>query len=300
MRGAEKGRFHFGRAAETAREPGRGLREGRRLWVVAPEERKQLRRSPQRLLGEQLRRFIDANRRLSGQLNRHCEMRFGRVDGSSRFAAHLDALLAPGLRVLDLGAGRHPSISRETKERLGLHVVGVDISKEELDAAPDGSYDEAIVSDVTALSRPGSADLVLSRALTEHLRETEAMWERIHEALAPGGKTLHFIPNGKAFFARLNRALPHELKRKILFSIYPEAETHLGFEAFYDRCSPSETRDLLRRRGFRDVRIHPYYSSNYFAFFLPAHLAAVGAQLAFQTGGFEDACQSFVVEATKG
>ncbi|WP_169788831.1 class I SAM-dependent methyltransferase [Vulgatibacter incomptus] len=232
-------------------------------------------------------------------MNKLCAERLGRVDGSSQFPRHLDRLLRPAMRVVDLGGGKHPAISPEQKQRLGLHVVGVDISSRELEQAPAGAYDEAVEADASSFVRPGSADLVLAQALTEHVKDTRAMWRSIYATLVPGGRTLHFIPNGRALFARLNRLLPEEAKRFLLYRIYPESVQYLGFPAFYDRCSPGETRRVLREVGFRQVRIQPYYSSNYFAFLLPAHLANVSLQLLAQAAEDEDRCQSFVVEAMK-
>ncbi|HWV38231.1 MAG TPA: methyltransferase domain-containing protein [Vulgatibacter sp.] len=270
-------------------------------FSVLPEEggeassRSRLERAVRRLA----RSFVDANRMASHRLNLACEARFGRVDGSTHFGAHLDRALRPGLRVVDLGGGKHPAISVETKARLGLHVVGVDVSSEELRLAPEGAYDRAVVADATRFCEPGTADLVIAQALAEHVRDTGELWHRIHECLVPGGRALVFIPNGRAIFARLNRVLPEDTKRWLLYRLYPGAAHYQGFPAYYDRCSPTETLRLLAAVGFRDVTMQPYYSSNYFSFFYPAHLLEVALQLAAKALDRDDACESFVVEAVK-
>lgn len=246
-----------------------------------------------------VRAFIDANRMASHRLDLTCEERFGRVDGSTRFHTHLERALRPGLRVIDLGGGKHPAIPAETKARLGLHVVGVDVSSEELRLAPAGAYDRKVVADATRFSEPGSADLVIAQALAEHVRDTGELWHRIHECLAPGGRALVFIPNGRAIFARLNRLLPEDTKRWLLYRLYPSAVHFQGFPAYYDRCSPAETLRLLATIGFREITLQPYFSSNYFSFFYPAHAIEVALQLSAKALDQDDRCESFVVEATK-
>lgn len=257
-------------------------------------------RSPlERAARRALRSFVDANRMASHRLNLLCEKRFGRVDGSMDFHTHLDRALRPGLRVIDLGGGKHPAISVETKQRLGLQVVGVDVSADELRLAPPGAYDRAVVADATRFVEPASADLVISHALAEHVRDTGELWRRIHECLVPGGRALLFVPNGRALFARLNRLLPEDTKRRLLYRLYPGAVHHQGFRAYYDRCSPSETTRLLASVGFRDIIVQPYFSSNYFVFFYPAHVVNVAMQVAAKALDRDERCESFVVEAVK-
>jgi len=246
-----------------------------------------------------VRAFVDANRMASHRLDLACEARFGRVDGSMNFHTHLDRALRPGSRVVDLGGGKHPAISAETKARLGLHVVGVDVSSEELRLAPAGAYDRKVIADATRFSEPASADLVIAQALAEHVRDTSELWHRIHECLVPGGRALVFIPNGRAIFARLNRILPEDAKRWLLYRLYPGAVHYQGFPAYYDRCSPSETLRLLASIGFREIVLQPYYSSNYFSFFYPAHALEVALQVSAKALDQDDRCESFVVEAVK-
>jgi len=52
--------------------------------------------------------------------------------------------LKPHLVVWDIGGGKRPLIDLELKRRLGLKVVGLDLSESELARAPEGSYDEVV------------------------------------------------------------------------------------------------------------------------------------------------------------
>ena len=75
----------------------------------------------------------------------------------------------PGATVLDLGAGRRSAYAGYIEPGSGVRLVAVDISPEELAANTDVS--ETRVADVSK-DLPfddGSVDLVLSRALLEHV-----------------------------------------------------------------------------------------------------------------------------------
>lgn len=253
---------------------------------------------PKPLWERALRQFVDTNWRMSTKVSHWAEAK-GRRDGWYEHPARLSAMLRPGMTVVDLGSGRTPAIPLEDKRRLGLHVIGVDISAEELEAAAEGGYDEIICTDAESFSRPGVADLVISRALAEHLRHPERMFQRTWELLKEGGETLHFIPNRHALFAHLNRMIPEGMKRKLLNTLYPLARNHLGFEAFYNSCTPAAVRSILEGIGFQEVTVDAYYSSNYFVALLPAHMAMVGWQLTAMNLGAAELCENFIVYGRK-
>src|SRR5262245_12771397 len=124
-----------------------------------------------------MRRFIDWNRRVS-RWERSVATRLvpeSGPDGPVDFRDNvLPGLLAPGLRILDVGGGKYPAISPATKRELGLHVVGLDISAEELAQVAPGAYDSVIVGDVSRVEIPEQFDLVFSRTLLEHVADTPA------------------------------------------------------------------------------------------------------------------------------
>ena len=102
------------------------------------------------------RQFLEANSRWSLRLSAEAERRFGRVNGYHEFHNRVvPELLAPGMRVLDVGGGKFPAISVATRERLGLQVDGLDISRHELERAPAGSYDRLIVGDAAEVQIAG-------------------------------------------------------------------------------------------------------------------------------------------------
>ena len=172
-------------------------------------------------------------------------------------SAYRDALVA-GAIVLDVGSGRRPTIPVDARP-IGVRYVGLDISSDELRAAPPGSYDETHVADVeTPLPElAGRFDLIVSWQVLEHVRDMAATLSTLQGYLRPKGvMVLEFtgkwsIPGvlGRIVPARLGRwGLVHLVRRR------PEGI----FPAHFDHCSASELRAFLA--GASDIRIEPRFS----------------------------------------
>src|SRR5882724_7139669 len=74
---------------------------------------------------------------LSDRFDRVFLPREYRIDGCASFAPEfITPSLYPGAIVVDVGGGKWPAVSAAQKARLALTVVGIDVSKPELDAAP--------------------------------------------------------------------------------------------------------------------------------------------------------------------
>jgi len=152
--------------------------------------------------------------------------------------------------VCDIGGGARPWISPEEKQRLNLKVVGVDISEEELRAAPAGAYDKIIATDICEFIGDASFDVVTCQALLEHVPDTKRALRAIASALKPNGLAYVFIPCRNALFAQINRLIPQDAKRRMLFFLWPyAAEGHDGFHAYYDGCSPSTVEAVAKGLG---------------------------------------------------
>ncbi len=215
-------------------------------------------------LHDMFRALVGINCRLSARADQVAQRWFGRTSGLDDFSTRVvPDLLRPDMRVLDVGGGRAPCLDAATMRRFGLHVTGADISAAELAAAPAGSYHATIVSDVGAQPIPGCYDLILSRAVLEHVADTEAAIGNLAAALAEGGVMAHFMPCRYAPFALLNRLLGARLSRRLLWSIYPETIGVAGFPAFYRNCLPSRMAALLRDNHMGVLEVKPYYASNY-------------------------------------
>lgn len=242
-----------------------------------------------------LRGFVNANLRLSGELDRLLPRRL-RVDGNKTFLAEfIPSAVSDGDLVYDIGGGARPFISLSTKSALNARVVGLDISEAELRAAPHGVYDDIVVHDLCTFEGDATADVVVCQALLEHVPDTAGAMRALASAAKSGGRIFIFAPARNALFARINLLLPEQLKRKLLFALFPgKARGHDGFKAYYDRCTPSQIEALATQNGLVVEEKRIFWISSYFMAFLPAYLfwRAYQGVAALLVGG--DAAESFI------
>lgn len=247
-----------------------------------------------------VRRFIEWNRRVS-RWERSLIARLvpeSALDGPLDFRDHvLPALLKPGLRVLDVGGGKHPAISLETKQRLGLRVVGLDIAETELVQAPTGVYDAIVVGDVATVNIPGEYDLVFSRTLLEHVADPRAAIANLASVLARGGIMAHVLPCRNAPFAILNRSLGNRTARRLLFAIFPEKQRNSGFLAYYRDSTPARLSRICRENGLEVVKSISYYNSDYTSFFAPLYTLEMLRQVLMCSLRLENFAEGFSIVA---
>jgi 2-polyprenyl-6-hydroxyphenyl methylase/3-demethylubiquinone-9 3-methyltransferase len=195
-----------------------------------------------------------------------------RIDGNQDFLhSFAPKFLQPNLKIYDVGGGQWPYISEKVKAELQLKVCGLDIDQNELNKAPAGAYDEVICTDITKYEGKEDADFVICQAVLEHVRDVDRAFAAIASILKPGGRAAIFVPSRNAVYARLNLLLPQNFKKKMLYAIYPH-QVGGGFPSFYNRCTPREFEDLARHHGLVVEEKRYYFTSDYFAFFFPAHV----------------------------
>jgi 2-polyprenyl-6-hydroxyphenyl methylase/3-demethylubiquinone-9 3-methyltransferase len=220
-----------------------------------------------------LRWFLDCQYELSLLFDRLLPLKM-RVWGYRDFVLKvIPGQLEPGSTVIDIGGGKRPIITAEQKAELGLKIIGLDISAEELENAPTGIYDQTIVADICQPDSPSlKADMVICLAVLEHVENTAAALRAIASFLEPGGKALLFMPGKNSLYARLNLLLPEALKKKILSLLFPGSEKKQGFKSYYDRCTPQMIKAMSEQEELEVVEELLYFQSDYFRFFLPAHV----------------------------
>jgi SAM-dependent methyltransferase len=242
---------------------------------------------------EWLRRLAEAQARWSARLDEALPAVY-QADGNRDFLDRLvPRYLEAGAMVYDVGGGKNPVVDRGRKQRLGLTVAGIDIDASELAAAPEGSYDRTISADIAAHRGEGDGDLVICQALLEHVTDTGRALEAIAGLLKPGGRALIFVPCRNAVYARANLLLPQELKRRILFGIFPEMSRDHGFRAYYDRCTPGGIERNAARCGLEAERLLLYFRSDYFRFCFPLHAAWRAWVMLFRSVAGAQAAETF-------
>lgn len=223
-----------------------------------------------------------------------------RLDGNRYFIEKfVPPYLQNGLIVYDIGGGKNPYISQETKQKLKLKIIGLDIDKNELNRAPVGAYDKTVCADITQHQGQGDADLVICQALLEHVKNVDQAFAAIASILKPGGLALIFVPSRKALYAQLNLLLPESAKKKILYTIYPKTRESQGFSSYYDQCTPRDFRRLAQQHNLSVEKESFHYISSYFSFFFPLYLFWRIWILSFHALAGEQAAETFCMALRK-
>jgi SAM-dependent methyltransferase len=178
-------------------------------------------------------------------------------------------------RVLDIGAGKRWHFDPALKAP-GMVLIGFDIDLCEMQE--NRLLDEKVVGDACkSLGVPDqSVDLIMGRAVIEHLHDNAAFLMNASRALREDGRLIVTFASKHAPFAILNRILPQRVSHWILAHLVPGSAGVLGFDAFYDRASFREFTQALDDAGFEiECAYVSFFSSWYFRFFVPLYLAGL-------------------------
>lgn len=245
--------------------------------------------------------LVKFNVKLSAWFDKNLLLERYSRDGLKEFVSEVvPKHLKPGQRIVDIGGGKRPFVGTEVIRKKGMTVIGIDISNQELERAKKGSYDKKIVMDIGKKHKDigFDADIVICEAVLEHVKDTKKAVENISKMLSKDGLAFIFIPCGKAPFARLNRLLPESLKRKILFTLLPEATHAQGFPAYYNNCSPKKMKELFVSNNTKITETRTYQHSHYFSVIFPIHVLWRISQVLKGYLGLDN-CESFALVVSK-
>jgi SAM-dependent methyltransferase len=141
-----------------------------------------------------------------------------------------------GARVLEVGAGCTPAIGPSIRP-VDWTYVALDVSQEELDKAPAGSYDATIASDIASHTPEldSTFDLIVSWQALEHVRHVDRAIANLRSYLRPQGRVVIQLSSSYSAFALLNRALPNKLGARVVSWAMDRPQTDV-FSAHYHRC----------------------------------------------------------------
>jgi SAM-dependent methyltransferase len=168
----------------------------------------------------------------------------------------LQPLLTPGVRVLDVGAGRSPTIAPENRPP-GCTYVGLDISEHELACADSLAYDRTVVHDIT---QPNSElrdfDVIISWQVLEHVSPLVGALANLRSMLRPDGVLLAQLSGSFAAFALAARVVPHRIRVRVM-SRYLGHPEEIKFPTRFDRCYARALERMLA--DWSSVEILPFY-----------------------------------------
>jgi SAM-dependent methyltransferase len=249
-----------------------------------------------------LREVIDANTRWSEAT----EQRLGLPSDKPLWqkfedeAAALIRALPDGAVVLDLGGGRRCVYAGAVDPPGRLRLIAIDISAEEL--ALNRDVAETHTANVAAgLPMPDrSVDLILSRALLEHVDGVGAAVQHMARVLKPGGVALHIIPCRYSLFGIAARLLPFGPLLRLTHAAMPSTRDDIGFDVHYDDCYPQALMRDFRAAGFRKVQMRLTWACpGYFTAFYPLFLAHALYEWTVRSLGIRRLAAYVVVKATR-
>lgn len=165
---------------------------------------------------------------------------FTRLCGTTQFFQRVQALLRPGDKVLDFGAGRgvghiegadYPKKLRNLQGE-GRHVTGVDVDPI---VKTNPSLDEAIVLDHDGPLPFANAafDMIVSDFAFEHIDAPERVARELDRVLKPGGWLCVRATNRNGYVAIANRIIPKRYRKGLASTANPGHEEEDVFVAHY-------------------------------------------------------------------
>jgi ubiquinone/menaquinone biosynthesis C-methylase UbiE len=218
---------------------------------------------------------INANVRLSRATERQFHLATDKTLWTSfeEQATDLISQLSDGDTVLDLGGGRRCIYAHAVDPPGRVRLVAVDISAEELAANTDVS--EVVVADISKSIpiQSHSANLLLSRALLEHVVDVPSAVKEMARVLTPGSTALHFVPCRYSLFGTAARIFPFEKLLRVTHIFMPWTHGQIEFPVKYDHCWPEALEAAFRSAGFATVETEVVWAQpGYFETIYPLFL----------------------------
>jgi len=194
--------------------------------------------------------------------------------------------------VLEVGGIDKPLLQR-SKE---IRYDGLDIEHKEQYGR---IYDSFVVQSVEDPIN-NRYDLIISKAVLEHVHDNDASVKQMYQALRTGGYAIHYLPSKYHPYSLALRLSGPKWQRRLIKVLRPWAISETGYPAFFDKCSPQEMRKLFKSKGFDYVKIIPFFRANdYFRFFLPFYITVTFWENICAKLRWEQFCSGFIVIARR-
>ena len=218
-----------------------------------------------------------------------------KFDSNVRHSLHL---LPPGSRVADLGGGRRFLYAQDVPDE--VEIWSIDIDQNELDLNQDVQIKLCGDISKTLPIKDNFFDLIISRALLEHVADNKSAFQEMKRILKPNGSMIHLIPARNSTFGIAARIFPFEKLKNLLHIAVPGAKGQVEFPIFYHNCTPRKMKDLLNDLGFKKIEIEVcYYASGYFYSVFPLYLFVVLYQYVIRQGNLKSLSQYMIVSLRK-
>ena len=215
------------------------------------------------------------------------------------FFERVRAALAPGLELLDVGAGRHPTIAPADRPP-ACRYVGLDLSAAELAQAGPGTYDETVVADMTEWVPEFEErfDLAVSFQVMEHVKPLGVAIENLRRYLRPGGRLIAQMSGTFSAFGLINQALPGKLGMLALTHLVGKHPDEV-FPAHYDKCWHAALDTILTPWSQREIVDLHTGALPYFGFSKSVRSLYVGYEEWAFRGDHRNLASYYVIDAVR-
>jgi len=202
--------------------------------------------------------------------------------------------------IVDVGGGKYCPFAEHKDPTQNAKIITVDLSEEQVRENHD--VDEKLIANIM---RPlpfkdHRIDLVVSRAVLEHLEDLEAFLIESTRVLKANGYCIHAFSSKFAPFAIINQLLPRKLSKQLLLYVRPEVKDFAGFPAYYNKCFYSSIKSLFQKHGYEIVEIRlNYFQTSYFSFFVPFFVIMAIYEMLLQYIRARDLCAHILIVAKK-
>ncbi len=182
----------------------------------------------------------------------------------NRYARELAAVVQPGRRWLDIGAGTRlhdgwVGLRQEEVATRAAVLIGCDMLPEHL--AQNPYLTAAAAADAAQLPfASASFDLVTANMVLEHLEDPLAVFSEIARVLAPRGRFVFVTPNRTSPLVFMASVVLTRPARKALAMLVEKRAPEEIFHTFYRANSPTALRRLAARSGLSVRRLEPFHS----------------------------------------
>lgn len=162
------------------------------------------------------------------------------------FEDRVNHLLGTDDTLLDAGCGRTAPVLRKYIGR-AKRLIGVELV--DFSGVPEGI--ETYNSDLANIPiQDDSVDIIMSRAVFEHLQDPAAVYKEFARILKPGGKIIFLTANMWDYGTLVARLVPNRFHARIVKSVEGRAEEDT-FPTAYKTNTVSDVQKLARMSGMK-------------------------------------------------
>ncbi len=192
-----------------------------------------------------------------------------------KYESKIESILKGSDTILDAGCGRRAPILRKFAEK-AQKLIGVDL-EDPIEVIPEVKY---IKGNISSIDIPeNSVDVVISRAVLEHVPDPDAVFKEIERILKSGGSFIFLVPNLCDYVSLISKIIPNRYHKQIVSKTEGRKMDDV-FPAYYKANTYSSIKTLSKKHGFKIMEFQYLgQEPNIFKFNSLLYLLATGYEI---------------------